>query len=88
MQRHAWTRAVPRVSSRLPSSELEDLVTNGKLNEIAVRVQLELAHNVGAVGVDGLHADVKGRGDFPVSPSSSRGVRSVGDGPCVLVFAT
>ena len=38
--------------------DLYDLVTDGKLNQIAVRAEIELPHNVGAVRVHCLHAEV------------------------------
>jgi hypothetical protein len=38
--------------------DLDDLVPDGKLNQIAVRTKIELPHNIGPVGVHGLHAEV------------------------------
>ena len=38
--------------------DLDDLVPDGKLNQIAVRTKVELPHNIGSVGVHGLHAEV------------------------------
>ena len=38
--------------------DLYDLVPDGKLNQIAVRAEIELPHNVGAVRVHCLHAEV------------------------------
>ena len=38
--------------------DLYDLVPDGKLNQIAVRTKVEFPHNIGPVGVHGLHAEV------------------------------
>ena len=38
--------------------DLYDLVPDGKLNQIAVRAEIELPHNVGAVRVHSFHAEV------------------------------
>jgi hypothetical protein len=38
--------------------DLYDLVPDGKLNQIAVCAEIELPHNVGAVRVHCLHAEV------------------------------
>ena len=48
----------PNLFEQPAGLDLYDLVPDGKLNQIAVRAEIELPHNVGAVRVHCLHADV------------------------------
>jgi hypothetical protein len=48
----------PTSFSNLPALDLYNLVPDGKLNQIAVSAEIELPHDVGAVRVHCLHAEV------------------------------
>jgi hypothetical protein len=45
-------------------SSFDNLVADGVKNQFADGVQFELAHDVGAMGLGGFHADAKGHGHF------------------------
>src|SRR5258708_16341961 len=56
-----------RAGARRSRSRLDDLVANRVTHEIADRIQAQLAHDVGAVRFDGLHADAQARRGFLVA---------------------
>ena len=51
----------PRIETRL---RLNDIVANGVADQFADGMAIETAHDVGAMGLSGLDAEVEGDGDF------------------------
>jgi hypothetical protein len=52
--------------SRTPSLGFDDLVADGVVDEFGEGVEVELEHDVGAVGFGGVHGDAEEVGDFLV----------------------
>src|SRR3989442_1096542 len=55
---------------RVPGDALcfDQIVADGVADQFGQRVDTELAHDVGPVGLDGLEADPQGPGDLLVAP--------------------
>ena len=49
--------------------DFDDLVPNRKVNQVAIRIQLEFPHDVSAMRLNSLHADLERCGYFFIASS-------------------